>query len=225
MRRPLNSFRFISSTHGQKTNMGYYGRHLGCDYATPVGTALFAPCSATVTSTAYSTSVGQTIELKEDGNGRIHRLMHLNAEYVSVGQHVSEGQAIGASGKTGTNITGPHLHWDVRKPGTAWNAGFANYYNPEALLTPAPAPPPPTGDHSVTPDDLGKTVYLSASVSSWNVFRPGTAIRIASLNPAKFGGLAYRIIGIDNYRPQRVIIQTAYYGRVSLPVDKDAVIR
>lgn len=222
MRRPLNSYRFISSTHGQQTNMGFYGKHLGTDYATPVGTAVYSPCNATVTKTNYSSSIGQTIELREDGNNRIHRFAHLNNEYVYVGQHLNEGQIMGASGQTGTNITGPHLHWDVRRAGTAWNSSFANYYNPEALITTV-APKPP--DSTVTPDDVGKLVHLSSSVSSWRVYRIGTSTVVATLNPKKFGGLAYRILALDTYRSQRVVIQTSYYGRVSLPVDKDAVIK
>lgn len=220
MRRPLNSFRFISSTHGQKTNMGYYGKHLGVDYATPVNTPVYAPCNATVIDTPVSASVGICIYLREDVNGRIHRMMHLNQELVTIGQHVSEGQLIGMSGQTGTNITGPHLHWDVRKANTAWNASFDNYYNPEALLVVVPPKP----DSTVTPDDVGKTVFLSKTVSSWRVYRIGTTQVVATLNPAKFNGLSYRILAIDSI-PQRVIIQTSFYGRVSLPVDKDAEIR
>jgi murein DD-endopeptidase MepM/ murein hydrolase activator NlpD len=201
--------------------MGFFGRHLGVDYATPVGTPVKSPCHATVIETGYSGSVGLYIILKEDGNGRIHRLLHLNSEAVSVGQHVSEGQLIGASGQTGTNITGPHLHWDVRRANTTWNASFDNYSNPESLVAQA-APKP---DSNVTPDDVGKTIYLSPKVSAWKVYRIGTTAQVATLNPKKFGGLAYRILGIDTFRPQRVIIQTSYYGRVALPVDTDAEIR
>lgn len=221
MRRPLDRFRFISSTHGQPTTMGFYGKHLGTDYATGVNTPVYAPCNAVVSAVGSSVSVGTFIELKESGNGQIHRLFHLNQEFVSTGQQLSEGQLIAMSGQTGTNITGPHLHWDVRRAGTAWNAGFANYYNPEALIVVAPPKP----DSTVTPDDVGKTVYLSATVSSWRVYRIGTTTVVGRLNPAQYGGLSYRILAIDTSRPQMVVIQTQFYGRVSLPVDTDAQIK
>lgn len=200
--------------------MGFYGKHLGTDYATGVNTPVYAPCNGVVTSTPNSATVGICIYITEYGNGRQHRLMHLNQELVSVGQHVSEGQLIAMSGQTGSNLTGPHLHWDVRKGGTEWNASFSNFYNPEALIVVAPPKP----DSTVTLDDVGKTVFLSPTASSWRVYRIGTTDVVATLNPKKFNGLSYRILAIDRL-PQRVIIQTSFYGRVSLPVDTDAQIR
>lgn len=76
----------------------------------------------------------------------------------------------------------------------------------------------------VTEDVKGKTVYLKPHVSSWRVYKPGTRVEVARLNPKKFGGLEYKIVYVDSL-PQRVIIDTQMFGRVSLPVDKDAEIR
>ncbi len=138
MRRPLKTFISITSKHGQSTGMGYYGKHLGTDYSTPIGTPVYAPCSATVIATPWSDSVGRQVYLKEDTNGRIHRLMHLSSESVTVGQHVTEGYLIAESGNSGSNTTGAHLHWDVRKAGTLWDSNFSNYYDPEALVAATP---------------------------------------------------------------------------------------
>ena len=45
---------------------------------------------------------------------------HLESVYVSVGDYVSAGQAIGAIGSTGFS-TGFHLHFEIRVNGTAVN--------------------------------------------------------------------------------------------------------
>lgn len=220
MRRPLNTFRYISSNHGQPTGQGHFGKHLGTDYSTAVNTPVYAPCAGIIIGTPNSTTVGQQVYLVEDGNGRIHRFLHLNQEFVSVDQHVTEGQLIAMSGNTGTNSTGAHLHWDVRKANTTWNGSFANYYNPESLLVAAPPKP----DSNLDAGDVGKTLFLKPTVSSWRVYYPGTKTVRATLNPAKYGGLSYRILALDSIA-QRAIIQTTFYGRVSCPVDTDAEIR
>lgn len=81
-----------------------------------------------------------------------------------------------------------------------------------------PAPPTPTNNSLI-----GKTVHLSASVSSWRVYYPSTHTVRATLDPAKYGGLSYIIKGIDNL-PNRVLIDSTMFGRVSLPIDSDATI-
>lgn len=80
------------------------------------------------------------------------------------------------------------------------------------------APPTPTNGSIV-----GKTVHLSSKVSSWRVYYPTTHTVRATLNPAKYGGLSYVIKGIDSL-PNRVLIDSTMFGRVSLPIDSDATI-
>lgn len=219
MRRPINSFRFISSRHGQVTNMGFYGKHLGIDYVTGVNTPVIAPCPGTIIATPYSSSIGQQIHLREDNNGRIHRFLHLNSEVVTPGQHVGEGQHIGYSGQTGTNITGPHLHWDIRRANTEWNAGFGVYYDPESLITATPSPSP-----GLSP---GRTVFLKPHVTRWRFYPPNVQPKagreIAYLNPAKFGGLSYYVYAVPY--PNTATIQSFNYGRGNIYIDKDAEIR
>lgn len=79
---------------------------------------------------------------------------------------------------------------------------------------------PPT---HASPSLVGKTVHLSASVSSWRVYYPTTHTVRATLNPAEYGGLSYIIKGIDSL-PNRVLIDSTMFGRVSLPIDSDATI-
>lgn len=218
MRRPLNTYRSISSRHGDRTGRGFFGKHLGTDYATAVGTPVYAPCPGTITSTAWSSSVGHTIELREDGSGRIHRLLHLNGDVVAVGQHVVEGQHIGYSGQTGTNITGPHLHWDVRAAGTTWNSSFTNYYDPEALVSSVPT------SLGLAP---GRYVFLKPHVSRWRLYpphvKPKKGREIAYLNPKKFGGLTYQVLAVPF--ANTATIQTQLFGRGNIYIDQDAEIR
>ena len=44
----------------------------------------------------------------------------MSARYVSYGQHVSQGQVLGAVGSTGYS-TGPHLHFELRYDGSIIN--------------------------------------------------------------------------------------------------------
>ncbi len=217
MRRPLDSYTKITSRHGDTVTGSRFGKHLGTDYATPIGTSLKAPLAGVVTSVTMTPLIGKQIELRGD-DGLLHRFAHLSAQSVRAEQRVAEGQVLGLTGNTGTSSTGAHLHWDTRKGGTRWDSAFSNYIDNEAELNkPAPAPTPTTTSWT------GKTVYLSARVSAWRTYVPGTKTVEATLNPMKFGGLSYVIRGKDNLG--RALIDTKQFGRVALSIDRDATIK
>ena len=56
----------------------------------------------------------------DHGNGMVTRYQHLSTIYVSVGDTVSRGQNIAASGNTGAS-SGPHLDFAVYVNGSAVN--------------------------------------------------------------------------------------------------------
>ena len=185
MRRAVDGNPRISSTHGQRTLMSLFKRHLGYDYAEPVGTPVYAPEAGTIRLVTESSVAGKYIEL--GSAGYYHRFLHLSKFNVSVGQKVKEGQLIGWSGNTG-KTTGAHLHHDTRVP-SAWNASFSNFIDWEAKLRQPSTPTAPTVDRSV----IGKTVFLSPSVEKWRVYRqtqnPQAGKEIAFILPKKYGGL------------------------------------
>lgn len=106
---------------------GYYGyaNHNGVDFSRGgvYGATVVAADSGTVASVSHLTySYGNHIYINH-GNGLVTLYAHLSATYVSPGQTVSKGQAIGAVGSTG-NSTGPHLHF-----GVSVNGGWVNPFN------------------------------------------------------------------------------------------------
>ncbi|NBE56877.1 M23 family metallopeptidase [Streptomyces boluensis] len=86
--------------------------HTGQDFAVPVGTRVEAALEGTVVSAGWGDSFGYEIVVKHGADGYTH-YAHLSQIDVSEGESVGTGDRIGASGATG-NVTGPHLHFEVR---------------------------------------------------------------------------------------------------------------
>jgi murein DD-endopeptidase MepM/ murein hydrolase activator NlpD len=86
--------------------------HSGMDIAAPQGTPVKAPASGLVTfADADLYLTGGTV-LIDHGHGISSNFLHLSSIDVKVGEHVEQGQRIGAVGMTG-RATGPHLHWGL----------------------------------------------------------------------------------------------------------------
>jgi murein DD-endopeptidase MepM/ murein hydrolase activator NlpD len=86
--------------------------HQGLDIAANMGTTITAPASGTVISAGWYGGYGNYV-LIDHGGSMATGYGHLSQIFVSVGQQVQKGQAIGAVGSTGAS-TGPHLHFEVR---------------------------------------------------------------------------------------------------------------
>jgi murein DD-endopeptidase MepM/ murein hydrolase activator NlpD len=94
-----------------------WGRmHEGIDISAPTGTAVHAAASGTVIFAGWMGGYGQLIVI-DHGNGLATAYAHLSSIWIGGGS-VSQGQAIGAVGCTGS-CTGPHLHFEVRVNGSA----------------------------------------------------------------------------------------------------------
>lgn len=107
----------ITSPYGYRQNPfgGAPDFHPGLDIAAPMGTTVTAAASGTVISAGWYGGYGNYI-LIDDGGGMATGYGHLSQIFVSNGQSVQKGQAIGAVGSTG-HSTGPHLHFEVRLNG------------------------------------------------------------------------------------------------------------
>ncbi|GAA3759558.1 transglycosylase family protein [Streptomyces tremellae] len=88
------------------------GYHTGVDFLVPTGTSVKAVEAGTVVTAGWGGSYGYQVVLRHP-DGKYSQYGHLSAISVRVGQKVAEGQRIARSGATG-NVTGPHLHFEVR---------------------------------------------------------------------------------------------------------------
>lgn len=111
---------FIWPTNGGITQyFAWY--HPGIDIANPASPAIAAADSGTVVVAGWPDGYGYGNRVVVDhGNGYRSLYAHLANIYVSVGQSVSRGQAIGQMGSTGRS-TGTHLHLEIHYRGVAVN--------------------------------------------------------------------------------------------------------
>jgi len=135
--------------------------HQGVDYAAPTGTPVCCVADGRVVSAGWSGGYGRLVVVGH-ANGYQTRYGHLSrlGKGIRAGALVEQGQVIGYVGSTGLS-TGPHLHYEVRKFGTAVNPLRLNPPRAEPvrktylaqfqhlrdsllpLLTSAPPPQPP----------------------------------------------------------------------------------
>ncbi|TRV73274.1 peptidoglycan DD-metalloendopeptidase family protein [Streptomyces sp. 130] len=88
------------------------GYHTGVDFPVPTGTSVKAMAAGTVVSAGWAGPYGYQVVIRH-GDGKYSQYAHLSSLLVRGGQHVGGGQRIARSGATG-NVTGPHLHFEVR---------------------------------------------------------------------------------------------------------------
>ncbi|MFE7421038.1 M23 family metallopeptidase [Rhodococcus sp. NPDC057529] len=98
-------------------SQGFHLGHDGTDFAVKVGTELHAPTSGTISVAGPNDpgGYGTYIQLEADTGEQI-QMGHLSETWVGVGDHVTVGEAIGATGNTGSS-TGPHLHLRIHRGG------------------------------------------------------------------------------------------------------------
>ncbi|MEV0032768.1 peptidoglycan DD-metalloendopeptidase family protein [Nocardia sp. NPDC050793] len=95
--------------------------HHGIDIANSIGTPVYAAVGGKVTAVGSDPAGGNYVKIEQsDGTTEIY--YHLNSSSVEVGQQVSAGYQIATMGSTGSKVTGPHLHFEVRRNGQSINA-------------------------------------------------------------------------------------------------------
>ena len=114
--RPVSGI--ISSRFGVRSSIRS-SAHTGLDIATSTGTPVLAAASGTVTFSGRKGSYGNLLVITHS-NGVQTYYGHCSKLYVSAGTTVTQGQTVAAVGSTG-NSTGPHLHFEIRVNGVAYN--------------------------------------------------------------------------------------------------------
>ncbi|MET9597948.1 M23 family metallopeptidase [Streptomyces sp. NPDC006459] len=105
----------LTSHYGDSGSMWSSGHHTGLDFAAPTGTPVKAVSGGKITSAGWSGAYGYRIVLELPDGTEIW-YCHLSSMSVTSGT-VGAGETIGRVGATG-NVTGPHLHLEVRKGGS-----------------------------------------------------------------------------------------------------------
>ncbi|WP_306316651.1 MULTISPECIES: peptidoglycan DD-metalloendopeptidase family protein [unclassified Streptomyces] len=114
--------------YGSSGSMWSSGSHTGADFSVPTGTAVKSIADGTVVSAGDGGAYGNEIVI-EHADGHFSEYAHLSSISVSEGAKVTAGQEIAKSGATG-NVTGPHLHFEVRT-----TADYGSDIDPIAYLS------------------------------------------------------------------------------------------
>jgi len=110
---PVGSFQ-LTAGFGQAGNM-WQSDHTGQDFAAPTGTPVKAVHGGTIKQAGWAGSYGYRTVLELDDGTELW-FCHQSSITKSVGDKVRTGEVIGRVGATG-NVTGPHLHLEVRPGG------------------------------------------------------------------------------------------------------------
>jgi murein DD-endopeptidase MepM/ murein hydrolase activator NlpD len=183
----------ITTRYGQKTDVhgnALWGgsEHKAIDYGVPVGTPVQAAATGTVKQVGFGSgdrSYGTYIEI-DHGTGYTTLYAHLSRVNVSVGQAVVQGQVIGASGESGY-VTGPHLHFEVRKNGQKVNPSSLGLGSAVAIIA---------GNESSTASSVASRTGAGSGTGPSQVGWGSTGLNTGWAGsvtiPSSYGGVAGR---------------------------------
>ena len=121
LRTPVNGAS-ISSGFGQRKHpiLGYTRLHRGVDFAAAKGTPVYASGDGEIERVGRTAGgLGNHIRIRHaSGFSTVYGHLSKIAAGLRAGQKVRQGQIIGRVGSTGLS-TGPHLHYEVWRDGTA----------------------------------------------------------------------------------------------------------
>ncbi|MFE3631565.1 peptidoglycan DD-metalloendopeptidase family protein [Streptomyces goshikiensis] len=141
--------------------------HTGIDLAAPSGSRFYAPADGKVIFVGDGGAYGNLTKI-EHANGVVTFYAHQSTFGVKVGQQVKRGDHVGNVGSTG-NVTGPHLHWEVRLP------GIRDPHRPGQNSGPGPVDPKNwmSGKTAVDPA-YGNDAYADAQATAQQCAADGT---------------------------------------------------
>ena len=105
----------MSSPFGMRKHpiLGYNKKHLGTDFAAPIGTPIMASGSGTIVLAKWCGGGGNCIKIKHNSTYEtVYAHLKNFAKGIKAGKKVRQGRIIGYVGSTGMS-TGPHLHYEV----------------------------------------------------------------------------------------------------------------
>jgi murein DD-endopeptidase MepM/ murein hydrolase activator NlpD len=117
----------VISTFGHRSR----GWHAGIDITAEMGSEVYAAAPGTIVYSGWIRAYGQVVKIQHS-KGFITLYAHNQKNLVEVGEDVEAGQLIATVGRSG-HATGPHVHFEVRRDGKA--------YNPLHLLEPSDQSP------------------------------------------------------------------------------------
>lgn len=123
---PIRTSR-LSSAYGPRHHplSGRHHHHSGVDLAAPAGTPVFAAADGTVTFIGWQRGFGNLVSIRHASPYSTY-YAHLKsfAPKLRYGARIKRGERLGSVGQTG-DVTGPHLHFEVRRGGKPVDPTFA----------------------------------------------------------------------------------------------------
>jgi len=127
MKTPINGAR-LSSPFGIRKHpiLGYNKKHLGTDFAAPLGTPVMASGTGTITKAQWCGGGGNCIKIRHNSTySTVYAHLSKFANKIKTKTKVKQGEIIGYVGSTGLS-TGPHLHYEVIVNGKKVNSQTLN---------------------------------------------------------------------------------------------------
>ncbi|MEX0955856.1 MAG: M23 family metallopeptidase [Rhizobiaceae bacterium] len=111
----------ISSTFGVRRDpiLKTPAMHAGLDFRVPSGRSVRATGRGTIIAAGWNGGYGRMVEI-DHGDGLTTRYAHMSKISVKQGDTVERGTELGKVGSSGRS-TGSHLHYEIRRGGTAIN--------------------------------------------------------------------------------------------------------
>jgi murein DD-endopeptidase MepM/ murein hydrolase activator NlpD len=173
-----------------KFGMRRWRWHHGTDLDLNIGDSIYAAFDGVVRLARYNHGGYGNYVMLRHANGLETLYGHLHAYLVEPGQEVKAGELIGLGGNTGRS-TGPHLHYEVRYKGHAFDPTRIYDFDQELL----------TVDAFVLTKDYFKEI-ISMKDAAYHKIRPGDTLSGIS---AKYGTSVARICQLNGMSKNTVL--------------------